>query len=273
MDMYERLNLDVKRSEGKIGIEIEVEGRNLPVVGGVWRTENDGSLKTEEAYEYVLRKPTDLEGVEEALDHLQQEFEDAEAENFEGVRAGIHVHLNIQTYTPTELLTLVTTYYILEDLFVGWCGKTRVGNHFCLRATDAEFVINKLLAACQKKDWRQLNTEDIRYTSLNLTSMFKYGSIEFRSMRSTADHQQILKWVKLILQLEQGAKRFANPRDVIHAMSMGGPKDFIRTVMGDMAREFDNINSNIIESMRVVQPVAFMVDWERFNKAKVNPFL
>jgi hypothetical protein len=281
IDMYERLHLDVDRCEGKFGIEIETEGENLPrsspnpLFKKTWKIEVDGSLRGEDNAEYVLRKPCKEEDVREVLGLLKEAGEANESVFDESIRAGVHIHLNIQSYTPLELLTFITTYYILEDLLVHWCGKERVGNHFCLRASDAEFVINKLLESCQKKDWRHLNTEDIRYTALNLTSMFKYGSIEFRSMRSTKDLNDIETWIKLIAQLEKGARKFSNPKEVIHAISeMNGPSRFIEFVMEDMAKELTRFgNVSIMEGMRYVQPIAFMIDWDKFNKEKVNPFL
>lgn len=280
-DMYERLNLDVGRCEGNVGIEIEVEGSDLPrsspnpLFKKVWKVERDGSLRGEDNAEYVLRMPCSYEDVPEALGILQEAIDANQSRVDEAIRAGVHVHLNIQSYTPLELLTFITTYYILEDLFVQWCGKERVGNHFCLRAGDAEFVINKIYEACQAKDWRHLNTEDIRYTALNLTSMFKYGSIEFRSMRSTPNLNEIHMWVKLIQQLEKGARKFGNPKEVIHAMSeMNGPDRFIEYVMEDMTNELLKYGKvSIMPGMRTVQPIAFMIDWDKFNKEKVNPFL
>ena len=280
-DMYERLNLDVGRCEGKVGIEIEAEGLNLPRMSvnpdflKTWKIERDGSLRGEDNAEYVLRKPCQFDEVGGVLNLIEEAARQNGSTIDESIRAGVHVHLNIQNYTPLELLTFITTYYILEDLFVHWCGKERVGNHFCLRAADAEYVVGKILETCQKKDWRVLNTENIRYTSLNLTSMFKYGSVEFRSMRSTGDLGEIHMWAMLIEQLEKGARKFGNPKEVVHAMSeMNGPDRFIEYVMEDLTEELLKYGKmSIMPAMRTIQPIAFMIDWDKFNKDKVNPFL
>lgn len=280
-DMYDRLFLKVERCEGEYGVEIEVEGSDLPErdlfpsLDKLWRIEEDGSLRGEESAEFVLRKPTTLEGVKEALGVLDAAYEMMESDVDESIRAGVHVHMNIQRYTPLELLTFITTFYVMEDLVVHWCGKGRVGNHFCLRCFDAEFVIHKLIEACEKRDWRFLNTDEIRYAALNLTSMFKYGSVEFRSMRSTRDLDAVYKFVRLIDQVAKGAKKFANPKDVVHSLSeMGGQERFIKYVMEDMAEEFSHLpNVSIMRGMRTVQPLVQKIDWEKFNKEKVNPFL
>lgn len=275
-DMYDRLGLNVGRSEGSYGVEIETEGEDLPRrVGNDWRVEHDGSLKLG-GLEYVFAKPQSLEGTKKLLDKFKAVCDGLGTKLNPSFRAGVHTHLNIQSYTPLELMTLVTTYYVLEDFFVHWAGKERVGNHFCLRVVDAEAVIQKVVEACERRDWRLLNTEDIRYASLNLTSMFKYGSIEFRAMRSPQDIDLVYRWVELIDQLAKGAKQFSSPVDVIQSVSeLHGDRDaFIRNVMGDMADEFTQFKHiNIFNGIRVVQPLAFMIDWKKFNARKVNPFV
>lgn len=280
-DMYDRLNLMCKRTDGQYGVEVEVEGKRLPIAGQFeffdeyWNVERDGSLKAAESAEYVFKKPLSLDETKEALDTLVKAYEEAKSKPTESIRAGVHLHVNIQNYPPLELLTLATTYYVLEDHIVHWCGQERVGNHFCLRLQDAEGIVHSLEQACQTKDWRHLNTDQIRYAALNWASMFKHGSLEFRCMRSTQDIEEIFKFVLIIDRLVKGAKKFRDPRDVLASFSeMNGIEGFIKFVMDDMAEEllvFDPIVSGR-KSMEEIQPLVFMTDWDKFEKEKVNPF-
>lgn len=280
-DMYDRLGLQCNRTDGEYGVEVEVEGKNLPVRGqfedfdAYWNVEHDGSLKAAESAEYVFKKPLSLPNVEIALGVLADAYRNAKSKPEESVRAGVHVHVNIQKYSPLELLTFATTYYVLEDVIVHWCGRERVGNHFCLRLQDAEGIVQSLEKACQTKDWRHLNTDQIRYASLNWSSMFKHGSLEFRCMRSTADIREIMMFVHIIDAVKNGAKKFRDPQDVLASFSeQNGIKGFINYVMGDLAEEllvFENI-VNGRKSMEEIQPLVFMTDWDKFEKEKVNPF-
>lgn len=278
-DMYNVLNLGCGRKEGRLGIEIEVEGRNLPrperqPFNKFWVIEHDGSLKGADNAEYVSKGALPRDGVVHALELLEEQYKLCESRVDESIRAGVHVHLNVQDKTPLELMTFLTTYFILENYFVNWCGKGRVGNHFCLRAEDAEFVVNQLVKVGQTKDWRHVNTEDVRYSALNLLSLFKYGTVEFRSMQGTRNLKKVLTWVDLILQLEKGAMQFGNPREVIQGLSdFNGPDNFSKFVMGNMFDQFKGFDVDIIKSMRYIQPLAFLVDWKNFNKEKINPFL
>lgn len=279
-NMFNTLGLAGVPKEGLFGVEIEVEGANLPrnresvAFDAVWRVEKDGSLRGESA-EYVFRKPLSFEQARDAIILLGDRRNDKGSVINESVRAGVHVHLNVQALTPLQLMTLATTYYMLEDFFTHWAGETRVGNHFCLRATDAEEVIYKVIKVCETKDWGHIHTDAIRYASLNWNALHKYGSIEFRAMRSTNNLNAIIKWVDLINSLLEGSKKFDNPRDVVNLVSeFRSTARFIKFIMGDNAKEFipfiDKIN--IWEALENVQPISYMIDWAKFAKEKVNPF-
>lgn len=267
------------KQDGKFGVEIEVEGKRLPIGElnpNIWRVDRDGSLKAAEAFEYVTPVPTSLEGVKKALDHLEKAYKDKKSVVDESIRAGIHVHLNVQQYYPEELWTFMTTYYILEDLLTNWCGPSREGNHFCLRSRDSEFSLFAIAEAIQGKNLKHLNTDNLRYAALNPCSLFKYGSLEFRAMRGTRDLDAVYTWVKLIDDLERGAKQFKTPDEVIYAMSAGGSRGFVEQVLGESAKLFAkvrDIDDILRDSMRRTQIIAFAVDWNTYKPERANPFL
>jgi hypothetical protein len=271
-----RLNEFVPLTEGDWALEIEAEGRHLPrnenkEFHTLWNVEADGSLRGEDTAEYVMRGPKTMAGLVHSLDVLGYAIESNESFIEESRTAGVHLHMNVQKWHPLKLLTFITTYYILEKMLVRWCGAHRSGNHFCLRATDAELVLHLLQKAVDAKDWRHLNTEDIRYTALNLTAMFKYGSIEFRSMRSTAKLDDILTWAKLIEQVVKGSEQFNTPRDVIQCVSESdGDERFVQAVMGEYAPILGQ--PDIWEGVRAIQPFVFMAQWDKIGRRKVNPF-
>lgn len=275
--VYEALALRNKQA-GKFGVEIEVEGKRLPrdLNPMVWRTDRDGSLKAAEAFEYVTPLPVPLEGVKAALDALEAGYRANRSVVDESIRAGIHVHLNVQDYYPEELWTFITTYYVLEDLLTNWCGPSREGNHFCLRSRDSEFSLFAIAEAIRGKNLKGLNTDNLRYAALNPCSLFKYGSLEFRAMRGTRDLDAVYTWVKLIDDLEKGAKQFKTPEDVIYAMSAGGSRGFVEQVLGESAKLFasvPNIDEILRDSMRRTQIIAFAVDWKTYKPERANPFI
>lgn len=82
---------------GLYGVEIEVEGTSLPTYehlsSKVWRAEGDGSLRAEEAWEYVMPKPGSLQEVRESLDYLDAAYDSLDSDVHDSVRAGVHVHM------------------------------------------------------------------------------------------------------------------------------------------------------------------------------------
>jgi len=259
------------------GVEIEVEGNNLPtrLSSSVWRIERDGSLKSAEAYEYVTPHPLSLAGVRSSLDYLGAAYATSRTSVDESIRAGVHVHMNVQDWNIKQLFTFTTMYYVLEDILTRWCGPAREGNLFCLRSKDAEFVLFRVLEALNNKNLRLLKDDTIRYSSLNYCSLFKYGSIEFRGMRGTGDLDAIYNWVQIINDLRESSLKFDDPVSVISTMSGDGGRAFLDRVLPNTAKLLGDVNDAdelISESTRRVQMLAFGVNWASMGGKSVNIF-
>lgn len=268
---------NLNKCEGEYGLEIEAEGYSLPRNSTrTWKCEIDGSLVSGlEAVEYVLAKPSSLEGIHDAIDQLGKSYKDYGTRIEETDTSGVHVHLNVQDYTMKEFFTLTTTYFALEELLIKFCGAWREGNHFCLRAKDAEWIIFELARSAKNRKLGNLNTDLIRYCSYNVYSIFKYGSVEFRAMRGTGDLEAIKEWINIIDALKNGAKKFNSPSEVLQAISIGGEEAFLRQVLGNKAAFFlrvPNYREIIRENLWIVQPLAFATNWNLYKDIKVNPF-
>lgn len=271
-----RAILGMKPTEGQMGIEIEVEGKNLPgfLNDSIWRVDKDGSLKGE-SYEYVTPLPVSLEGVKAALDYLKEAYKANKTVVYESVRAGVHVHQNVQNLTLKQLFTFIISYYVLEDVLVEWCGENRVGNHFCLRTRDAEYVLFKLLDAVEKRKLGGLKTDNIRYSSLNVCSLFKYGSIEFRAMRGTGNLDDIYTWASVINDIYNASLKFSDPLEVVLSVCNIGESTLLKKLLPNTFKNFIGIRDYehmIREGARRVQMVAFAQDWAQFDRPSKNPF-
>lgn len=264
-------------TKGDVGIEIEVEGRNLPNPEKYWRREQDGSLRGESA-EYVLAKPMTLDGAQIALKSLALDYKKAGTKADDSVRAGVHVHVNVQALNIVELYNYMTLYLILEELLVKYCGPTRVGNLFCLRSCDADFLIDRIKWAVRNKRFRNLVDDNLRYASMNVKALGNYGSLEFRAMRSTSDFALIHEWASMLVHLREMAKTFADPTDIINGFSEGEAYGFLNRILGEYATIFEDyadIGGALVRGMRIAQDVAFCTNWQAFlepEKPKHNPF-
>lgn len=268
-----------KRTKGDIGVEIEVEGRNLPAMGMYWRNDRDGSLMGE-SFEYVLGVPMSLPEVKKALDYMDDEWKNNSTVIHDAVRAGVHVHINCQHLSLVQLYNFITAFLILENCLVKWCGKTREGNLFCLRSKDATYLINRLIDATgNRKQMRHvLHTDILRYAALNVKALGDYGSLEFRSMRSTRDLNVIYKWAELLYNLRELSVKYEDPQRIIQEFSMEGPVSFLETFLGDYAKEVSSLyqtkadlSNDLYDGMRNAQDVAYAVeDWTKWDNAMKN---
>jgi hypothetical protein len=253
---------------GDVGIEIEVEGTGLPVMAKYWNNEQDGSLQGPESREYVLKRPMTLVEAKSALDHLDNEYKRWNTTVNDSVRAGVHIHINCQHLTMTQLYNFMTVYLILENVLVKWCGDSRCGNLFCLRASDAEWILTQIRhAASTKKFINAFHRDELRYSSMNVKALGDYGSLEFRSMRGTRDLGLIYMWAETLLGLREFAKKFNNPADIIEAFSIQSPLRFMRNALGDNYDSFktDGQEKMLWTGVHNAQDIAFCADWSKFD--------
>lgn len=256
----------INKIDADIGIEIEVEGQNLPaIVGDSWRVDRDGSLRGE-SYEYVST-PIKYKDLDDTLDQLKKAYRSARSTVHESIRAGVHVHRNVQEFTPVQLFNLSISYFALEDLLMKWAGENREGNHFCLRAKDGEFVLFQLQRVADTRSLKHLNTDTIRYCSLNLFSLFKYGTVEFRGMRGTSDLGAIKLWTEMVYSLTENSKKFLDPLDIIMSMSGNGEDAFLKTLLPEhhSLLSFPGYESTIRDSVRRLQFIANSTNWSEFE--------
>lgn len=226
-----------KAIPGDVGIEIECEGKKIQVLDGkYWKTEQDGSLRgrfPDEASEFVLKKPIDVKEVIPAMEELINHQKDAKLDF--GYRTSVHVHVNVQDLTSDELMNFIYTYLLLEEPLVNFCGRERKGNRFCLRVQDAEGFVFTLADVFRQgvPAAIRLDENSIRYSSLNIASLRKYGSIEFRAMRGNMDAELINIWCNSLVSLREFSKQFKEPKDVVRAFLDHDPKDFMKEALGE----------------------------------------
>lgn len=205
---------------GDVGIEIEVEGKNaarLPVnIGGVWLVKREGSLRN--GFEYYTRQPLKIDKdlvkhINKLTQKLQAPGVDVDMSN----RTSVHVHVNVQSMTPLQVWTAAVCYWMLEGLLTRFCGeKTRHGNLFCLGIEHAEGILDLAIRDLKNKKPFDTFQEDLaKYGSQNLSSIRRFGSLEYRAMHGTIDTDSIINWCVCLKKIVDGSRFFADPAKVI----------------------------------------------------------
>lgn len=256
-------------TKGEIGIEIEEEGRRLPNEVDGWSVVHDGSLN-EFGREYVLSSPVKIEDVDKVLGDLKGAHLACKSEIHDTIRAGVHIHVNCQDLTMTQLHNFIITYLILEDLLVSYCGPSREGNLFCLRLKDAKALSRHIIDHLRSKNGFY-HEEDVRYASINLTSLSKYGSLEFRAMRSTEDYSVISNWAHMLYNIKQFSRQFRDPKHIIESFSEGEYDIFARNALGaelydELGKTPQEVQQMLKGCMRRSQGIAYATDWELYEE-------
>jgi len=226
---------------GEVGLEIEVEGHNLPQrvgTGGIWKATKDNSLRGE-SMEYVFNGPKPRDVVDKYVDALFKTFDGMGSVLNVSHRTSVPVHLNVSDLRVYDVCNIFTLYSIIEDFLIPFCGPQRKGNLFCLRMKDAQYVIDKFKRMLLRGSFYHVAGDDIRYAGLNLDACRKYGSVEFRAMRGLTTPGPIKQWVSILLEIKDAAvNNFRSPREMVEQVSMLGAEGFLRSIFSE-----DNFNT------------------------------
>lgn len=258
-------------TKGEVGVEVEIEGENLPRAPKQWVSTHDGSLRGE-GREYVLRVPLSKEDAFKALDSLERAYERNETISYQSIRESVHIHINVQDMEILHLFNFITLYLTLEEILVSYCGPSREGNLFCLRASDAKYLPRALKGLILSKNFRGFADDNFRYASMNISSIPKFGSLEFRAMRGTTDFSEIKTWIELLLLVKNKSFEYLNPTQIIQSVSEAEYETFVRGVLGEYFYLFKDkdVEGMARRGVRNAQIIAYATDWDNYIQSFQN---
>lgn len=265
--------------EGLYGLELEVEGQMLPPAPIQWAAHNDGSLRGE-CMEYVLNHPLNFEEAKEALRLLFTAFRNEGTQLHESNRTSFHVHVNMRTFNIVKTANLITLYGIFENLLTNWCGEYRVGNLFAQRMCDSSWIVSSCAEALRTNSFAGLGN-DWRYAAMNLASINKFGSIEFRAMRGITNADDGITWLTMLHKLVEASDLYQTPVDIVQDFS-GRELDMLQKIFGtDLANQLEdsakkdeeNVQQMLWKGVRLVQDVAYACDWNKVLDELGQPYV
>lgn len=188
-----------KNTIGDFGVELELEGKNLSLedLSQYWVQHNEPSLR--DGVEWVLVRPLSLSGLRSAL----KEFEllTPKKKIKQSIRTSTHIHINVLKLTLKELYNVLGHYFLVEDLLVALNGEHRLGNLFCLRASDAFGCINACIEGIRSGGLPRGDNNTLKYGAVNLITPQRYGSLEFRFMRGADSTDFVEFWAENLYEL------------------------------------------------------------------------
>jgi hypothetical protein len=218
-----------------IGVEIEAENVprdiTLPVsLSCYWSAHADESLRNN-GMEFTFTIPLFGEDAVSAIRGLCSYARDKKWAISQ--RTGLHVHLDVRDMEVDDLCKLLCLYSLAEPALYKWIGDAREFNHFCLPWYTAQHGLNKAAQALMmpSREARMLLQEVQRYSGLNLQALAKFGSIEFRQMKTTFDPDRIFTWINFIMALKAHAISTKYSLDDIAEEATTG-REFLDNVFG-----------------------------------------
>lgn len=246
-----------EKAEDIIGLEFENETLEeflLPEIPG-WNNHEEQSLRNF-GFEYVLRSPRSMEKLKKPVGAYFNNL----GESLGGIgkllnsrRTSTHVHFDSTLLTPIEILNISLVYWLIEPLLSEFCGEVRKGNHFCLSAKDTLANIRSLRRGVVEGNiWESIVfSNEYRYASLNLASVYKFGSMEWRLMRGLSEENTLWTWIKILSAIRKYGLSLKNPRELyIKFLREMTAEDFPRIVLGD------DLYSELRPSLPLFYPVA-----------------
>lgn len=268
---FSHLKNNKKYPSGTFGLEIEMEfatlQENWEFNPKAWKFEKEHSVRNF-GVEVVAAKPMTAESLEPMVTELcgvingRNPIKDCP-------RTSVHVHINQGREKILHILNSIVAYWLLETPLVRHCGEEREGHHFCLRLKDAEALITVLCESLDQPIPLKDLGDSVRYASLNISALNKYGSLEFRSMRGTTDPVVIVDWAKSLHHLCNVAKTFGSPAQVFDYYLSCTKEDFVRRFlpgkMADIVLATPGYRDMMDESASIVCTLAYAKDWETWE--------
>jgi hypothetical protein len=231
-----------------IGVEMELEGSGNPLRtfesdsslhNRLITAVHDGSLRN--GIEMVFARPLFGENALAAIDHMYTVRDRLSIGG--SARTSTHVHVNFSDTTDTldTLRSTVATYLLIERAMSITAGPHREHNTFCVPTyvmpPGNERRYYDVAVGLMNDDRRTLDTlgqlgnENNRYAAMNLASLYRHGTVEFRQL-GTVEKNQLIMWINTLLSIKKCG--LANSVSQV----LNGPDnldDFVRTMLGEHA--------------------------------------
>jgi hypothetical protein len=242
-----------------VGIELEYEhasnyGAGESYIEGFpkgWRHTVDHSLRNS-GIEYISEptKRADLaDSVNGIISHAR------EYEVIPTIRCGLHVHVNVTDLSWREMFQMVTYYAFLEPTLFAAFASGREMSHFC-----APMWSNTQLAETLHLDSKNLRSgitvageydqsrikyyltggaskysqlsmlSAPKYAALNVSSLLKFGTLEFRQAPSTLSASQIIAWAEILLNIRREALKYSDPVKICEVYHRDGIRKMLDAV-------------------------------------------
>lgn len=181
-----------------IGVEVELENlwevrnrSNVPPTMSRWSLHNDNSLRGQHA-EYVFRAPMKGDDAIEAIEELYEQYIDLSV--FTSPRCSMHVHVNVLDCDLDDMIGTLAACALLDDVMFSRTNKYR---RYVSFATESTQMLFKNIIGMVKTG--VMDTTNSRYWSVNVQSVERHGTLEFRHFSPAKTQEEAVDLVNLCI--------------------------------------------------------------------------
>lgn len=231
-------------SNSLIGVEHELEGATNDDYCKRftdWNSISDGSLR-DGGIEYVLKQPLAGEELIAAVKDLD-EYVKSRSNIRSNERTSTHIHVDARDLTQDQLLMFFVVYTTFEQVLFSLCDESRTENNFCVPVRKNGGVIKRIRNVAKRKNSpsavQSLGSSSYRYAAMNMASLPRFGSIEFRMRETLTDKVKLLEWINILLSMKQFAIEHGNEpvTDVVARFNSMDANKLTDFIFGDAISE------------------------------------
>lgn len=221
----------------KAGFVPAMQGKKVPVTrneyargNSAWQVRLDGSISPHSSdyagIEIVSRildasKPSHWKEIQHVCEYLQS------VGAYANYSCGLHIHIGLgaKNLERKETLKLVQRLFLryarAEKIFDAFVPENRRNNkleyaHSCNNNKVLQMVLG------EEKDALSLSYNiDSKYWKVNLNSIEKFGTVEFRHFAGTVDAATIQTWARFLLEFVEQTKKIVDLPDSVVAQEVG----------------------------------------------------
>lgn len=260
------------RSNSYVGIEIETESTSRSLGDGLesWQVVSEGSV---DGYELVLKEPMcgdklylalhELLGLSRSLDPVRTFTE----------RTSNHIHIDVSDMTYVQFINFLTLSVMFEQVLYKYVAPHRSNNHFCWSFLDCQSLVDRVKQV--NNTARNGSPRDVmnafehhfsagstKYSGINLSSVSRYGSLEFRMHEGTMDVNAIIRWINILLTMKEYAMDAGRtPENILVTKQEVGIDSIFTAVLGDYRGilTYPGVERDILEGIRSAQDFVYTV--------------
>jgi hypothetical protein len=212
--------LGVSLKSGDIGVELEIEGENLPRSVTGWVRKTEGSLRgkagrvitpgedaPDTPQEYVSNGPVLYTSLLGHLEKLCTRLVTQGSSVTLTPRASTHLHLNMAQETLETFVNFIVLFCVAEPTLLRICGPQRNGNLFCMPSYETgefpEYMyrLEDALTIQNLEYVRQGWPQRGKYACLNVDPIRSFGSVEVRSFPNSINPAEIFEWATYLMRI------------------------------------------------------------------------